>query len=39
MPDAMRCGRNRLDECMIVEDADAGIEADKRAGMKTVSVM
>lgn len=25
-------------ECMIVEDADAGIEAGKRAGMKTVSV-
>ena len=26
------------EECMIVEDADAGIEAGKRAGMKTVSV-
>ena len=25
-------------ECMIVEDADAGIEAGKRAGMKTLSV-
>ena len=25
-------------ECMIVEDADAGIEAGKRAGMKTMSV-
>ena len=25
-------------ECMIVEDADAGIEAGKRAGMKTISV-
>ena len=25
-------------ECMIVEDADAGIEAGKSAGMKTVSV-
>ena len=25
-------------ECMIVEDADAGIEAGNRAGMKTVSV-
>ena len=25
-------------ECMIVEDADAGIEAGKKAGMKTVSV-
>lgn len=25
-------------ECMIVEDADAGIEAGKNAGMKTVSV-
>ena len=24
--------------CMIVEDADAGIEAGKRAGMKTLSV-
>ena len=26
------------EECMIVEDADAGIEAGKRAGMKTLSV-
>lgn len=26
------------DECMIVEDADAGVEAGKRAGMKTLSV-
>lgn len=26
------------DKCMIVEDADAGIEAGKRAGMKTLSV-
>lgn len=26
------------EECMIVEDADAGIEAGKRAGMKTISV-
>ena len=26
------------EECMIVEDADAGVEAGKRAGMKTVSV-
>ena len=25
-------------ECMLVEDADAGIEAGKKAGMKTVSV-
>ena len=25
-------------ECIIVEDADAGIEAGKRAGMKTISV-
>ena len=25
-------------ECMIVEDADAGVEAGKRAGMKTLSV-
>ena len=25
-------------ECMVVEDADAGIEAGKRAGMKTLSV-
>lgn len=27
-----------VNECMIVEDADAGIEAGKRAGMKTLSV-
>lgn len=26
------------EDCMIVEDADAGIEAGKRAGMKTLSV-
>ena len=26
------------EHCMIVEDADAGIEAGKRAGMKTLSV-
>ena len=26
------------EECMIVEDADAGIEAGRRAGMKTLSV-
>ena len=26
------------EECMIVEDADAGIEAGKRAGMKTLAV-
>lgn len=25
-------------DCVIVEDADAGIEAGKRAGMKTISV-
>lgn len=27
-----------VENCMIVEDADAGIEAGKRAGMKTLSV-
>lgn len=27
-----------VNECMIVEDADAGIEAGKRAGMRTLSV-
>lgn len=26
------------DECMIVKDADAGIEAGKSAGMKKISV-